>query len=54
MMLAPNSKYHGRSNITRTATAYYQYKNFLEALNGMMRTVSSADGAGKSFLITLR
>ena len=34
MMLAPNSKYHGRSNITRTATAYYQYKNFLEALNG--------------------
>lgn len=34
MMLAPNSKYHGSSDITRTATAYYQFKNFMEALNG--------------------
>lgn len=34
LMLAPNSKYTGRSNITKTATAYYQDMNFLEALNG--------------------
>lgn len=34
MMLAPNGKYSGSSDITRTATAYYQYKNFMEALNG--------------------
>ena len=34
LMLAPNSKYSGSSDITRTATAYYQLKNFMEALNG--------------------
>lgn len=34
LMLAPNSKYSGQSDITRTATAYYQDKNFMEALNG--------------------
>lgn len=34
LMLAPNSKYSGSSDITRTATAYYQFKNFMEALNG--------------------
>lgn len=34
MMLAPNSKYSGFSDITRTATAYYQFKNVMEALNG--------------------
>ena len=34
LMLSPNPKYSARSNITRTSTAYYQYKNFLEALNG--------------------
>ena len=34
LMLAPNSRYSGSSDITRTATAYYQFKNFLEALNG--------------------
>lgn len=34
MMLAPNSKYSGSSDITRTATAYYQFKNVMEALNG--------------------
>lgn len=34
MMLAPNSKYSGSSDITRTATAYYQFKNIMEALNG--------------------
>ena len=33
-MLAPNSKYSGFSNITRTATAYYQNMNFMQALNG--------------------
>lgn len=33
-MLSPNSKYSASSNITKTATAYYQYVNFLEALNG--------------------
>ena len=34
LMLAPNGKYSGSSDITRTATAYYQFKNFMEALNG--------------------
>lgn len=34
LMLAPNQKYSARSDITRVSTAYYQYKNFLEALNG--------------------
>lgn len=32
-MTAPNSKYSGQSNILVTATAYYQYKNLIEALN---------------------
>ena len=34
IMLAPNSKYSGQSDITRASTAYYQYVNFMEALNG--------------------
>lgn len=34
IMLAPNSKYSGLSNITRSATAYYQNMNFMQALNG--------------------
>ena len=34
IMLTPNNKYTGQSDITRTATAYYQNMNFLEALNG--------------------
>lgn len=34
IMLAPNSKYFGLSNITRAATAYYQNMNFMQALNG--------------------
>ena len=34
IMLTPNSKYTGQSDITRAATAYYQNMNFLEALNG--------------------
>ena len=34
IMLAPNSKYSGLSNITRAATAYYQSVNFMQALNG--------------------
>lgn len=33
LMTAPNSKYAGSSNISRAATAYYQYKNLLEAIN---------------------
>lgn len=32
-MTAPNSKYSGQSDILMTATAYYQYKNLIEALN---------------------
>lgn len=32
-MTAPNSKYSGKSDIIVTATAYYQYKNLIEALN---------------------
>ena len=34
IMLAPNIKYSGLSNITRAATAYYQNMNFMQALNG--------------------
>lgn len=34
LMTAPNTKYSGQSNITRTATAYYQFKNLMEAING--------------------
>ena len=33
-MLAPNPKYSGESDIKLETTAYYQDKNFLEALNG--------------------
>lgn len=32
-MTAPNSKYSGQSDILVTATAYYQYRNLIEALN---------------------
>ena len=34
IMTAPNSKYSAQSNITKTATAYYQFKNLIEAING--------------------
>ncbi|MFR1698802.1 MAG: phage tail spike protein [Anaerovoracaceae bacterium] len=34
IMTAPNSKYKGSSNISKKATAYYQFKNLLEAING--------------------
>ena len=34
LITAPNKKYSGKSNITRTATAYYQYKNLMQAING--------------------
>lgn len=34
MMTAPNSKYSGSSNIMSTSTAYYEYKNLIEAING--------------------
>ena len=34
LMLAPNAKYSARSDITKASTAYYQYVNFFEALNG--------------------
>lgn len=34
LMTAPNSKYSGRSNISKASTAYYEYKNLLEAING--------------------
>ncbi len=33
-MTAPNSKYSGKSNITRKATTNFEYKNLMEALNG--------------------
>lgn len=29
-----NKKYSGESNITKTSTAYYSYKNLIEAING--------------------
>lgn len=34
LMLSPNSKYSGSSNISKASTAYYQNVNFMEALNG--------------------
>ena len=34
IMTAPNSKYSASSNITKVATAYYQFKNLIEAING--------------------
>ncbi len=34
LMLASNAKYSARSDITKASTAYYQYVNFFEALNG--------------------
>lgn len=34
LMMAPNSKYSGRSNISKASTAYYEYKNLMEAING--------------------
>ena len=33
-MTAPNNKYSASSNITKTATAYYQFKNLIEAICG--------------------
>lgn len=34
LMTAPNSKYRGESDIKSTSTAYYQYMNLIEAING--------------------
>lgn len=34
IMTALNSKYSGSSNITKVSTAYYEYKNLIEAING--------------------
>ena len=34
IMLAPNKKYSARSDIPRRATAYYEYMNLMEAING--------------------
>ncbi len=34
LMTAPNSKYSGSSNIEKVSTAYYEYKNLMEAING--------------------
>lgn len=34
LMTAPNSKYSGQSNISKASTAYYEYKNLMEAING--------------------
>lgn len=34
MMTAKNTKYSAKSDISRTATAYYEYKNLVEAING--------------------
>lgn len=34
IMTAPNNKYKGESDITKRSTAYYQYKNLIEAING--------------------
>lgn len=34
IMMAPNSKYSAKSDIPWVSTAYYQYKNLVEAING--------------------
>lgn len=34
LMTASNSKYTGKSDISTASTAYYQYKNLMEAING--------------------
>lgn len=34
LMTEPNKKYSGKSDITRTATSYYQFKNLMQAING--------------------
>ena len=34
IITAPNKKYSGSSNITARSTAYYEYMNLLEAING--------------------
>ena len=34
LMTAPNKKYSGKSNITKISTAYYQFKNLMQAING--------------------
>jgi phage minor structural protein len=34
IMTAPNSKYSGESDIDKLSTAYYQFKNLMEAING--------------------
>ena len=34
LMTAPNAKYSASSNITKVSTAYYQFKNLIEAING--------------------
>ncbi len=34
IITVPNKKYTGRSNITAISTAYYEYMNLLEAING--------------------
>lgn len=34
IMTAPNAKYSGKSDITKRTTAYYEYKNLIEAING--------------------
>lgn len=34
IMLAPNKKYSAQSDIARRATAYYEYMNLMEAING--------------------
>ena len=34
IMTSPNNKYTGKSNITILSTAYYEYMNLIEAING--------------------
>ena len=34
IMLAPNKKYSAQSDISRRATAYYEYMNLMESING--------------------
>ena len=34
LMTTPHPKYSGRSNIKKISTAYYEYKNLMEAING--------------------
>ena len=52
IMLAPNVKYSAQSDIPRRATAYYEYMNLMEAINGDNANSFLTAGAVKYYTIT--